>query len=806
MPMTPSSNSRSMSWRGILRLLVHLADERPDLAVGELVDAVAEQPFVLGKRRKGGARDLLNQPRGPDSQSANIATEAEPCPELRLSAQFIVGSRWCRCWSARRRCRRRVTAASLPRSSRRTAAAPGSSGPAQPGSRRQQPAPQQGDAAAADLPRRHQLRPRRRHRHRREGAAGHRPEAGRLRGARGRQAAVDRAVPADQGRRQRRSRAIRRRARSATATTRRPRPRATTCGSSRSCSTTITCGAANSMSVREPLTRFIQTQLRPNDMVADHVSADAGRRDLLFTRNHDVDHQRDRAVRGPQVRLHAAQPVRGELRALSDRDRSSASATTSSWARCGASSVRLGSLREGRKSIIFVSEGFTAMLPPQMRRMDASLPAESDRRRAAAAGGQDSRASRPPSSSGSRTSTRACATSSTSPTATTRRSTRSTRAGWRCSSSASTTSVGPPPSFATDRRALQMTQDTLRVLSEETDGRAIVNRNTLAAGARADRPRLELLLPARLQLDAGADRRQVPRDQGAREAARRGRARAQGLLGADRRRRRADQRSPTPDVAKPVQTALASIATSVQAGKYVRTWVGTERGENGKTRVTLIWEPLPQVPGARRDHSRPRVAAGGDDAPAISCSAAARLTRRWRPRRRPRRPTTPEPCRPLAVRAAGDGATALVFDAPPGKIELRLTVEEAGGGGTLDSEIRDIDVPDFTAPQARSARRASIARAPRASSRRWRPMRPPSRSRARVLAHRAPADPLRCLRPGTDKPDGHGRADEPRRAEDVRRASRPGRAGGTHQIDLGLASFPQASTWSRSPRRAEPGK
>jgi hypothetical protein len=42
-----------------------------------------------------------------------------------------------------------------------------------------------------------------------------------------------------------------------------------------------------------------------------------------------------------------------------------------------------------------------------------------------------------------------------------------------------------------------------------------------------------------------------------------------------------------------VQTALASIATSVQSGKYVRTWIGTERGENGKTRVTLIWEPLP---------------------------------------------------------------------------------------------------------------------------------------------------------------------------------------------------------------------
>ena len=57
-------------------------------------------------------------------------------------------------------------------------------------------------------------------------------------------------------------------------------------------------------------------------------------------------------------------------------------------------------------------------------------------------------------------------------------------------------------------------------------------------------------------------------------------------------------KNPTPDVAKPVQTALASIAPSVQAGKYVRTWIGTEKGSNGKTRVTLVWEPLPQTPGS----------------------------------------------------------------------------------------------------------------------------------------------------------------------------------------------------------------
>ncbi len=48
MPITPRSNSSSMSVARNLRVLVHLADERADLCVGELAHAVAEQALVLG--------------------------------------------------------------------------------------------------------------------------------------------------------------------------------------------------------------------------------------------------------------------------------------------------------------------------------------------------------------------------------------------------------------------------------------------------------------------------------------------------------------------------------------------------------------------------------------------------------------------------------------------------------------------------------------------------------------------------------------------------------------------------------------
>ena len=52
MPMHAEREQLVDELAGNLRLFVHLADERPDLAVGELVDAVAEDDFVLGQARQ----------------------------------------------------------------------------------------------------------------------------------------------------------------------------------------------------------------------------------------------------------------------------------------------------------------------------------------------------------------------------------------------------------------------------------------------------------------------------------------------------------------------------------------------------------------------------------------------------------------------------------------------------------------------------------------------------------------------------------------------------------------------------------
>ena len=115
----------------------------------------------------------------------------------------------------------------------------------------------------------------------------------------------------------------------------------------------------------------------------------------------------------------------------------------------------------------------------------------------------------------------------------------------------------------TDRQYLNATMDTLRTLADNTDGRAIVNRNDLATGMKQIIARQQRVLPARLQLVARADRRQVPRDQGAGEAAGRAGARAQGLLGVHgRAMRKRALAPPKPEPPKAVETALAAIAAA----------------------------------------------------------------------------------------------------------------------------------------------------------------------------------------------------------------------------------------------------
>ena len=140
--------------------------------------------------------------------------------------------------------------------------------------------------------------------------------------------------------------------------------------------------------------------------------------------------------------------------------------------------MHLGSLREGRKAIILVSEGYT--------QHPAAAAARPDRRRCPASATRTRGSQRPAS-----TTARAFFANvdiQSGPARGLQRGQpqqhddlrRSTRAASRRSSSTSTRASTSRPTG----NMLDATLDTLRVLADKTDGRAIVNRNDLESGLK----------------------------------------------------------------------------------------------------------------------------------------------------------------------------------------------------------------------------------------------------------------------------------------------------------------------------------
>ena len=120
--------------------------------------------------------------------------------------------------------------------------------------------------------------------------------------------------------------------------------------------------------------------------------------------------------------------------------------------------------------------------------------------------------------------------------------------------------------------------------------------------------------------------------------------------------------------------ALATLAPMTNR-RYIRTWIGNDKGDDGRTRVTLLWEPLPPTPGVKRDEPR-RVTV-------LATSPSGDIIYRGRV--------------PTELASAGEWRI-IRFQAPPGKLDLRLTIE-GDGTGTLDTEDRDLVVPDLSAPE-----------------------------------------------------------------------------------------------------------
>lgn len=425
-----------------------------------------------------------------------------------------------------------------------------------------------------------------------------------------------------------------------------------------------------SMGARDQIARFIETQLGPSDMVGIMYPLQATAA-VRMTRNHGAI---IKALQQFEGRKHDYTP-RNELeqryvyypsQTVEDiRNDVSLSALKGLI-------THLGGLKEGRKALILVSEGYSRLLPPQLRDQSAALPGLGNTARNVPDAGVNNVAEeRAMTSAGFdlqmdlREVSDLANRNNTAIYAVDPRGLATNEFG-----------IDQNIGMRTDRQYLTSTIETLRTLALDTDGRAIVNRNDLTmAMKQIVRDTSAYYLLGYNSTFTATDGKfheikvRVKRP-GIQLRARKGywAYTAQDAAKA--------QAPPTPEVPKPYASALASISQLSRA-RLVRTWIGTDRGADGKTKVTFIWEPVPRVPGDR---------ARTEDQPArVSLTAIAPD---GAPYFRGRIPDAP------AAATASPAGARVTFEAPPGKMQLRVAVESSSSE-VLDSEVREVDVPDL---------------------------------------------------------------------------------------------------------------
>jgi VWFA-related protein len=432
----------------------------------------------------------------------------------------------------------------------------------------------------------------------------------------------------------------------------------------------------NDMAVRKPLIDFIQNELAPADMVAIMypLTPITG---LTFTRNHAslvsaIEHFQGRRFdytpRNEFEERYAYYPA-----ATVEMVRNQVVMTALKGA-----AIRLGGLREGRKSIIFVSEGFTTILPPQLNDPVAAIPGIGNSARGTSVQNSD-------------------------------------RAEWSATvdmvsdlslifteMNRNNTSIyaldprglaafeydinqGGGIGLQVDRKHLEASLDTLRALAENTDGRAIVNSNDLAKGMR------QIIRDASGYYLIGYNSAQAPIDGKFHkievDVTRKGvdvRARKGYWAYTAEDAARAD--APRVEAPAAVTAALAALVDPPH-GRPARFWIGTARGDKGKSKVTFAWEPIPPAPGDRRP---------GEEG--VSYVTLTALAPDGRPLFRGRVPDQGAAGPPPTGTPAGASAASATFEVPPGRMQLRVSVQNASGQ-VMDSSTSDVTVPDYTTPQ-----------------------------------------------------------------------------------------------------------
>jgi VWFA-related protein len=433
----------------------------------------------------------------------------------------------------------------------------------------------------------------------------------------------------------------------------------------------------NSMRAREVIAQFVENQLQPADM-AGIMYPLWSIHDVMLTRNR---RQLAGALREFEGRKYDYTPrnifeeryVHYVSTIEAERIRNQVTLTAIKGL-----ITRLGGLREGRKAIILISEGFTNSLPPQVNDRFATCnggacPGQAPSRPDPIGGQDPGLQSRIDAQdfflqsdlfSDLRLVTELANRNNTAIYAVDPR-------GLAAFEFDLSTQGGANVSLTKDRAMLDNTMDTLRNLAEETDGRALVNSNDMATGLRQivrDSSAYYLLgYTSAVSTDGKFHKIGVRlKRPGLQVRARPGYV---ALNAVEAERALAPKKAGPPAA---VTEALGALAVTARRSP-IRSWIGMSPGTNGKTKITFVWSPMPAVPGVRQETpARVALLAGG-------ANSDLYFRRKVEPGR-------------------------VEFEVPPGPVDLDISVEDAAAD-VLDRETRKLNVPNlglgltFSTPQ-----------------------------------------------------------------------------------------------------------
>jgi VWFA-related protein len=424
----------------------------------------------------------------------------------------------------------------------------------------------------------------------------------------------------------------------------------------------------NSMRAREVLAQFVENQLQPADMAGimyplwsiSDVMLSRNRRNVAAAIRDFTGRKYDYTPRNlfEERYVHYVSTIEAE------RIRNQVTLTAIKGL-----ITKLGGMREGRKALVLISEGFTNSLPPQVQDQIATC-------NGGPCGNQPRPGPDPIGGQNPALQSRMDAMDFFNQTDLL----SDIRSVYELANRYNTAIYAVDPrglapfefdlstqgqanvSLTKDRAMLESTMDTLRILADETDGRAIVNSNDLDRGLRQivrDTSAYYLLgyTSTLSQPDGKFHKINVRiKRPGLQLRARPGYL-ALSAVEAERATENTKRTGPPAAVTEALGTLAATTRRSL-----IRSWIGLSPGTNGKTKVTFLWNPAPAAPGVRRETpATVSLVAGGANSD-------------------------------LYFRRKAIAPGRVEFEVPPGPVEFEIAVEDATTE-VIDRETRKMVVP-----------------------------------------------------------------------------------------------------------------